>query len=166
MTKPTEPLRAEHRDLFPHVGELRTVADAISHWGADSPDQISKAVTFLRDHLIPHAHAEEAVLYPTVERLQGAPGSTATMVADHLEIVARIDALVALSGEFTRRSPTEAEANDLRARLYGLEAILELHFAKEEAVLLPVLDAHMSDAEALTLFERMGAVAHPGTPAA
>jgi hypothetical protein len=26
MTKPTEPLRAEHRDLLPHVAELRTVA--------------------------------------------------------------------------------------------------------------------------------------------
>lgn len=166
MTKPTEPLRAEHRDLFPHVTELRSVADAVTTWTDDSPARITNAVTFLRDHLVPHAQAEEAVLYPTVERLQGAPGATATMVADHAEIVARIEALVTLGGAFTRRSPSEAEANELRAQLYGLQAILALHFAKEEEVLLPILDANLSDTDALTLFERMGAVAHPSTPAA
>jgi iron-sulfur cluster repair protein YtfE (RIC family) len=166
MTKPTEPLRAEHRDLFPHVTELRTAADAISSWDADTPNRITKAVTFLRDHLVPHAQAEEAVLYPIVERLQDAAGSTATMVADHLEIVTRIEALVPVIEAFSQRSPAEADANDLRARLYGLEAILELHFGKEEEVLLPVLDAHLSDADAAALFEQMGAVAHPTTSAA
>jgi iron-sulfur cluster repair protein YtfE (RIC family) len=101
------------------------------------------------------------VLYPTLERLQGAPGATATMVADHVEIVARIDTLVTLVGPFTRRSPSEREANNLRAQLYGLEAILQLHFGKEEDVLLPVLDAHLSDADIVALFEQMGAVDHP-----
>jgi iron-sulfur cluster repair protein YtfE (RIC family) len=161
MTKPTEPLRAEHRDLFPHVAELRTVAHAISHWDADTSERITSTVTFLRDHLVAHARAEEAVLYPTLERLQGAPGATATMVADHVEIVARIDTLVTLVGPFTRRSPSEREANNLRAQLYGLEAILQLHFGKEEDVLLPVLDAHLSDADIVALFEQMGAVDHP-----
>ena len=166
MTKPSEPLRAEHRDLFPHVTELRTVADAISRWDRDTADRIAKGVVFLGDHLVPHAQAEEAVLYPTIERLQGAPGATATMVADHAEIVARIDALVTLSRSLSSRSPCESEANDLRAQLYGLEAILELHFGKEEGVLLPILDAHLSAVEAGALFGQMGAVAHPAVPVA
>ena len=166
MTLPTEPLRAEHRDLLPHVVELRTVADSISRWEADIPGRIATAVTFLRDHLVPHAQAEEAVLYPTVERLQAAPWATATMVADHHEIVARIDGLDTLGRSLGPRLPSEAEANELRAQLYGLWAILALHFRKEEEVLLPILDAQLSGADALALFERMGAVAHPSTPAA
>ena len=166
MTLPTEPMRAEHRDLHPHVADLRTVADSISHWDADTAGKIVGTVTFLRDHLVPHARAEEAVLYPTVERLQEAPRATATMVADHSEIVARIDALEALGRSLSPRRPSEAEANELRAELYGLWAIVALHFVKEEEVLLPILDAHLSEADALALFERMGAVAHPSTPAA
>ena len=166
MTMPTEPLRAEHRDLLPHVAELRTIADSIGRWDDDTPHQIVDTVTFLRDHLIPHAHAEEAVLYPTVERLQGAPGATATMEADHVEIVARIDKLDALGSRLSPRPPSEAEANELRAQLYGLWAVLVLHFDKEEAVLLPILDAHLNDADAIALFERMGAVAHPTGPGA
>jgi iron-sulfur cluster repair protein YtfE (RIC family) len=166
VTLPTEPLRAEHRELLPHVATLRTVADSIGRWDADTGGQIVGTVTFLHDHLVPHARAEEAVLYPTVERLQGAPGATATMVADHAEIVARIDALEALGRSLSPRCPSEAEANELRAQLYGLWAILALHFVKEEQVLLPILDAHLSDADALALFERMGEVAHPSTPAA
>jgi len=166
VTLPTEPLRAEHRDLLPHVAGLRTVADSISRWDADTGAEIVGTVSFLRDHLVPHARAEEAVLYPTVERLQGAPGATATMVADHAEIVARIDVLEALGRSLSPRRPSEAEANELRAQLYGLWAIVALHFVKEEEVLLPTLDAHLSDADALALFERMGAVAHTSSPAA
>jgi hypothetical protein len=41
-----------------------------------------------------------------------------------------------------------------------LSAILQLHFRKEEEVLLPVLDASLSANEAAALFARMGAVAH------
>jgi hypothetical protein len=33
-----------------------------------------------------------------------------------------------------------------------------------EEILVPIVDAHLSDAEALVLFERMGAVAHPSMP--
>ena len=62
------------------------------------------------------------------------------------------------------RPPPEAEANELRAQLYGLWAILALHFDKEEAVLLPILDAHLTDRDAVALFERMDAVAHPSGP--
>jgi iron-sulfur cluster repair protein YtfE (RIC family) len=162
---PTEPLRAEHRELLPHIAVLRTIGDSLGRWDADTARQIVGAVTLLHDHLVSHARAEEAVLYPTVESLQEAPGATATMVADHAEIVARIDTLEALGRSLSRRRPSEAEANELRAQLYGLWAIVALHFVKEEEILLPILDAHMSDADALTLFERMDAVAHPRTPA-
>jgi iron-sulfur cluster repair protein YtfE (RIC family) len=42
-----------------------------------------------------------------------------------------------------------------------LAAILQLHFAKEEDVLLPVLDKTLSPERASELFSRMAEAAHP-----
>ena len=55
------------------------------------------------------------------------------------------------------------QAEQLRAQLYGLSAILTLHFHKEEDVLLPVLDAKLSADDAKAMFADMVAVAHPHT---
>ena len=51
-------------------------------------------------------------------------------------------------------------SRDVAHQLVSLSAILQLHFRKEEEVLLPVLDASLSADEAAALFARMGAVAH------
>jgi len=134
--------------------------------GPRHPREIGDAIAFLRDHLVSHAQAEEAVAYPTIEQLQGVPGATAAMVADHTEIVARLGTLGTLSRSLSGSAPSGTQANELRSQLYGLRAVLELHFGKEENPLLPVLDAHLSEAEALALFQRMAAAAHPGAPPA
>jgi iron-sulfur cluster repair protein YtfE (RIC family) len=162
----TEPLRREHADLRPHVAELDGVAGRLDDWNADISAQLLEIVEFLERSLMPHAHAEEAALYPAVEEAMQAPGATDTMIADHAEIVRRINALAALTASVGSESPSSAETEQLRAQLYGLSAILHLHFAKEEEVLLPVLDAHLDADDAAQLFARMRAVAHPqeGTP--
>ena len=93
-TLPTEPLRAEHRDLLPHLQGLETIADEVDRWNADEAAHVlGEIVGFLRSHLVPHARAEEQLLYPAVEDAMAAPGATATMRADHAEIVTRIDRL-------------------------------------------------------------------------
>jgi hypothetical protein len=63
------------------------------------------------------------------------------------------------------------EQRELRRLLYGLHAVVGLHFAKEEEVYLPLLDRELTAAEAQRLFERMehaggehGAVAHERLP--
>jgi iron-sulfur cluster repair protein YtfE (RIC family) len=165
MAIPTEPLRSEHRELLPHLDELRVLADGIGRWSTHWTDRVAGTVTFLRQDLVPHARAEEAVLYPEVERLLGAPGATATMAADHIDIVARIDQLDRSVTTLGSDAPDEAKANELRAQLYGLWAILLLHFRKEEEVLLPVVDAKVNADQASVLFARMGAVAHGTAPA-
>jgi len=38
---------------------------------------------------LPHARAEDEVLYPVVEEILGATGATATMSRDHVEIARR-----------------------------------------------------------------------------
>jgi iron-sulfur cluster repair protein YtfE (RIC family) len=122
---------------------------------------LGDVVEFLRGHLVPHATAEEHVLYPAVEEAMAAPGATATMRADHVEIVARIDRLAATARAVQERWPDPQLARDLAHQLVGLAAILQLHFSKEEDILLPVLDATLDPERASELFVRMAEAAHP-----
>jgi iron-sulfur cluster repair protein YtfE (RIC family) len=157
----TEPLRREHAELRPHLAELDRLPAHLGDWNTDSPARLHAIVEFLQDHLMPHARAEEAALYPAVEEAMQAPGATDTMRADHGEIARRIDALATLVTSIGAGPPSDGQAEQLRAQLYGLSAVLQLHFAKEEEVLLPVLDAHLDAGDAAQLFARMSAVAHP-----
>jgi hemerythrin-like domain-containing protein len=158
---PTEPLRAEHRDLAPHLKRLDTAASDVERWDRDEALHVlGQIVEFLRSHLVPHASAEEHVLYPAVEDAMAAPGATATMRADHTEIVARIDRLAATVDTVQLRWPDADLARDLAHQLVGLAAILQLHFAKEEDVLLPFLDDTLSPEHAAELFARMGEAGH------
>jgi iron-sulfur cluster repair protein YtfE (RIC family) len=156
----TDPLRAEHAELRPHLDALDALAAGLTNWEPDTAGRLRAAVDFLVDHLLPHAAAEEAALYPAVEQALAAPGATATMAADHRDITNRIQALdAAVVGAGV--TPTPEQVESLRGQLYGLGAILQLHFAKEEEVLLPVLDAHLDADQAAALFAAMGHAAHP-----
>jgi iron-sulfur cluster repair protein YtfE (RIC family) len=152
----TKPLRAEHQDLLPRIEGLDALAIAVGRGEAGAVDRLREELHALAEHLVPHAFAEEAVLYPAVEKAMGAAGATETMIADHGEILRRIDQLEAM-GEAGVPDPEEA-----RTVLHGLAAILLLHFRKEEDVLLPVLDATLDEREAAALFTHMSHVAHGG----
>ena len=114
----------------------------------------------IHDGTDPSGSAEEAVLYPAVEAAMAAPGATATMRADHAEIVARIGRLADTATSIDRRWSDTELARDLGHQLVGLAAILNLHLRKEEEVLLPHLDASLSADDADTPFTRMAGVAH------
>jgi len=157
----TEPLRAEHRDLLPHLLALDTAARDAAGWDRDTAVRdLGEILDFLRGHLVPHATAEEAVLYPAIEAAMAAPGATATMRADHVEIVARIDGLADTVTAIEQGGIDADVARDVAFQLVGLSAILRLHFHKEEEVLLPVLDLTLDADAATALFARMGHVAH------
>jgi len=157
----TEPLRAEHRALLPEVESLTVIAESLDSWDPEvTPSRLAEKVAFLRGQLVPHAEAEEAVLYPAVEEAMGSPAAMATMVADHVEIVRRIELLAEMTAETGTGPPGPQACNALRGQLFGLYAIWRLHFDKEEGILLPELDARLSPQEAEALFGRMGAAAH------
>jgi iron-sulfur cluster repair protein YtfE (RIC family) len=155
----TEPLRAEHRELLPHIDELAHTAT----WVSTAPppvvrERVTQAIEFLRHHLVPHALAEEETLYPAVEGAMQAPGATETMRRDHVEVVRRVEALEQLRDDIDD-VPTEAQRDQLAAALHGLHAIVSLHFAKEEEIYLSVLDRTLTPRDAELLFERMEASA-------
>jgi iron-sulfur cluster repair protein YtfE (RIC family) len=152
----TQPLRDEHKELIPHIEILRTVADSVGQASIESLRRgVEDVLEFLRHHLIPHAEAEDRTLYPVVGQVMGAPDATATMSRDHVEVGRLTDELASLRSELSRATLSEAEAKALRRVLYGLYALVKLHFAKEEEIYLPLLDARLSAEAARHLFEAM-----------
>lgn len=82
----------------------------------------------------------------------GAPAATATMTRDHVEVGRLTDELGTL-----RAGGDDSAANQIEARrlLYGLYALLRVHFAKEEEIYLPLLDERLSAQEAQAMFASM-----------
>jgi iron-sulfur cluster repair protein YtfE (RIC family) len=151
MNTLTQPLRDEHKELIPHIEQILEVANSIPE---ASPEQLRAGVKevyeFLAYHLIPHAQAEEAALYPTVQRVLGSPDATRTMSRDHVEVIRYVEELAGLQNEPFGRDPKA-----LARVLYGLYALVKVHFAKEEEVYLPILDERLSSNEAQEMFEAM-----------
>lgn len=150
----TEPLRAEHAQLLPRLESLPDAALALERGDDEVPAAVDAALAFLRDTLIPHAEAEDAALYPVVERVMSAPGATATMSRDHLEVV-QLTAHLQRLRDLLLGAPDPDQRRELQRVLYGLYAIIRLHFAKEEEVYLPLLDAGLAKAEADEMFHAM-----------
>jgi iron-sulfur cluster repair protein YtfE (RIC family) len=154
-----QPLRDEHRELLPEIEALRAAADAVADAAPGFEAAVDAAHAFLTGHLIPHAMAEDEVLYPEVERVQGAPGATATMRRDHEEVAALINELSTLRGRLAAGALSPQDRRELRRVLYALHAVVLLHFAKEEEIYVPVLEAGLDADRAKEMFQAMEAAA-------
>jgi len=156
VSTPTEPLRAEHRELVPHLAHILDLADAVTE-GTD-PElaaRVERIHGFLVEDLLHHAEVEELALYPVVARAMGAPEATGTMTKDHVEIGRMVDELGAVRDTLTGGSITASQAREIRRLLYGLHAVVKLHFLKEEEVYLPLLDSRLSEVEGLALIDAL-----------
>ena len=160
MSSVMQPLRVEHHALAAHLEYLRRVADEVGEVdGKVTRAAVDDVYDFLVRHLLPHAQAEEEVLYPAVDRILGAAGATATMSRDHVEVIRFTERLGELRGMLRAGQRTPTLVRDLRATLYGLHAIVVLHFAKEEENYVPLLDSALDADAADELFRRMGEAA-------
>ena len=146
MTLPTQPFRDEHAELIAHVEHIRQAAGEVARVSPEERQAIVQRILgFFRDTLLPHAAAEEQVLYPEWARLVGSPDAAAPMVQDHEAIVARIDALAKVD---------PGDLDTLQELLYGLYALIGVHFRKEEEIQLPTFDANPE--VAARVLDRMG----------
>jgi uncharacterized protein (DUF2249 family)/iron-sulfur cluster repair protein YtfE (RIC family) len=107
-------------------------------------------VAFLKHDVLPHAEGEERHLYPIADQLVRSHGRpTATMMVDHEFIRNYIAKIEETAGELARASGQQLEL--LQRRLQDLalrlDAIFELHLAKEERVYLPLFEQHVAEAE-------------------
>jgi iron-sulfur cluster repair protein YtfE (RIC family) len=136
-TTATEQFRAHHKHLLEHVEHLRTAAREIPRLSPQERTLLkTRILDFLEGELGPHAAAEERRLYPEVARLLGHHEATATMSYDHL----------AIRGRTRELAETPVEATDrLQELLYGLFALIETHFRKEEDIYVPFLQREGAD---------------------
>ncbi len=161
MTTLTQPLREEHKELYPGLETLRLAGDAMKEaFTASDREKIDKALTFLTHHLLPHAQAEEKALYPVVQKLMGSSSATATMSRDHMEVGRLTDELASLRLQIQGAALSAEQVNSFRRVLYGLYTLVKVHFFKEEEVYLPLLDSQSKPKEAEIMFAAMEQAAH------
>lgn len=124
---------AEHEALRSRLDELRTVADDLDVVGvAEGIAEVRRVHRFLTDELLPHEEAEDAALYPVVAEVLGGTDPTAAMSRAHIEIAHMARRLGRLLDEVGEDGAGPDDLMEMRRLLYGLHAILRLHFAQEE----------------------------------
>jgi len=125
--------RDEHREFVPWLARIRTVADRLeSYLPVEARDELQQIRWFLTERLPQHEEEEEAAVYPVVSRLMGGEDPMGTMTRAHLEIDHLSRVFVHLVDDVPPEGPAVEDLVDLRRVLYGLHAILRLHFAQEE----------------------------------
>jgi iron-sulfur cluster repair protein YtfE (RIC family) len=126
--------RQDHTELGEHVAHLRLAARELPDLSIEERGAlVGSIVDFLDGRLVPHATAEEHTLYPAVAELIGNPEATGPMLYDHRAIRQRI-------AELKEVDPVNLAT--LQELLYGLYALISVHFWKEEELYFPLLDAH------------------------
>lgn len=161
MQDATQPLRDEHAERLPHIERPRSLADSV---GEVLPGTLRRDIDlvddFLAHHPIPHAQAEGRIRYAAVGKILGTPQATATMSRDHVEVSRLTEPLRRLRGTLSETNFTADQITDLRRLLCGLYTLVTVHFAKEEELYLPLLDTHLTEAEAHQLLHKMAHAAH------
>ena len=135
----TRRFRTEHHAIRADIDQLRNVADSLDEPGAMKA--VRRAYDVLTGEVWPHEAAEEAELYPSLNRLLGGADPTAPMSRAHAEIAYQIARLGRLIDDIGDRAPDHDDLTDLRGVLYGLHAILRLHTIQEDETYLSLADS-------------------------
>src|SRR5579872_4156455 len=144
MSTLTEAIRKHHLSL------AKTLEAHARAAGSREPQVERDAfVGFLKGDLLPHASGEERHLYATVDALVRKHGkATATMMVDHEFIADYVAKIETLSQQLASMTNGE-ERSELLGRLHELavrlDAIVQLHLAKEERIYLPLIEEHVDE---------------------
>jgi len=123
----------EHREFAPELQRIRSVADRMDALPPEELRTELEAVrVFLCDRLPLHEEEEEAAVYPVVASLLGGEDPMSSMARAHVEISHLVRVYQQLLSEMLPEGPDSDDLVDLRRVLYGLHAILRLHFAQED----------------------------------
>ena len=124
----------EHDQMRDDLSMLRDAAQQVSAGHREAAlVTLCAADRFLQDTLLPHEDAEDAALYPALAGPLGSAEATATMSRMHAEIH-RLAQRLRSHREIAEAAGTVTaeQSDDLLACLYGLHALLCLHFVREE----------------------------------
>jgi heavy metal translocating P-type ATPase len=158
--------RDQHTALRPGIDWLRGAADGLGSLPIGEAMALVRAsYGFLVGELAPHEQAEDRELYPALDRSLGGVDPTATMSRSHVEIAHLTGTVGRLLAEIADGEASEDEVRELRRTLYGLEAVLRLHFAQEDEAYFSLIEEERrpNPANGGHVPERPGAGRNPST---
>jgi len=137
----TRALAVEHQRL---LAQLHSIADRFESPHRIEPAfpnaQYREAIRMLGENLTPHLEAEEGIVYPYVDRLLNSPGLTESMKSDNREILLYINRLTGNAGLPLTPASEVMDAGASLPDLWGLMALMRLHFEREERLIFNELD--------------------------
>ncbi|WP_338051883.1 heavy metal translocating P-type ATPase [Pseudonocardia acidicola] len=122
----------DHRRLRPQLEDIRAAAAGLVVDPAGHVAAVRAVHHMLIAELLPHEAAEHAELYPVLARTLGGDDPVGPMNRGHVEICHLTRRLGRLLDELPADGPDPQDVEDLQQTLYGLHALLRLHFAQEE----------------------------------
>lgn len=126
-------LATTHRALRAHVGELAALAARLEKLPAtEARFQLERLRDLLEKELLPHEREEQRTAYPVIEGMLKGEDPTGPLIQTHHEIHRLTRLYGRLLAQLPAEGPTRDDLRDLQRVLYGLHAILVLHFAQEE----------------------------------
>ena len=131
----------EHSTLRPDVALLRDAAAGLGTGdGARAMDAVHVAYQLLANDIVPHEVEEDRLLYPIIAGVLGGNDPTGTMSRAHAEIAKLTSQLGMVIERVGSVAPAPTEVQELQRLLYGLYALLELHFGQEDESFLSLAD--------------------------
>jgi hypothetical protein len=101
-----------------------------------SPEETKRELEAVRHFILvrlpEHEEDEESIVYPIVAEAMGGEDPLSSMARAHLEISHLGRIYEQLVRDLPVEGPSPDDVMDLRRLLYGLYAVLRLHFAQEE----------------------------------
>lgn len=133
MTGIAQRLTLCHRALRPRVGELAALAVHLDELpAAEARVRLEQTQRMLESELLPHEEDEQRSAYPLIQKLLAGENPTGPLVQTHYEIRRLSRLFGRLVQQLPGSGPAREDLRDIRRVLYGLHAILILHFAQED----------------------------------
>jgi hypothetical protein len=128
-------LRTDHDELRPILDQVRSTADRLEILPPQEiPGQLAHLNGLLQKRLIPHEDQDDADTYPNVAKLIGGDDPMAAMSRAHREIRHLSRLLRRIGSDLPPEGPDPKTLAEILRLLYGLDAILRLHFAQEDEI--------------------------------
>ncbi len=123
-----ETVKSHHAQLAGSLAARVAALEAVVRAGEEADETLTSLTVWSRGELLPHARGEEAALYPAGLAVPRARMLVEAMLAEHRAITRLVTQL-------------ESPGDGLRAvgLAHALQAMFEVHVAKENDQLLPVL---------------------------
>jgi heavy metal translocating P-type ATPase len=128
-------LKAEHLHLMPALDDIARVADRLDRLDPDDAvAEVRRIDTFVQQDVLPHEESDDREIYPILADIMGGDDPLAAMSLTHSEIFHLAGVFHRMAQDLDQDGPAALDVFDLRRTMYGLHAILRLHFAQEEAL--------------------------------